>query len=131
MLEGLLLAVQPLNLALAAVGALCEQRQSAIGVVVMLARHMRQIGLARVGVEQRLGKGEMSKLVGAPPFAVDKLRAQAGRYEPRALGKACERLSEADAALKGFAPMTRTLGRQLGERVILEALVTELIELAS
>lgn len=115
--------------ALAAVARLFDQRQSPIGVVVMLARHMRQLGLLHAGREQNLSKGEVARLVGAPPFVVDKLASQARRYAPAAVERALVLLSEADGALKGMAPMTKTLGRGLGERVVVDRLVSRLIGL--
>ena len=115
--------------ALAGVASLCAQRQSAIGVVVMLARHMRQVGLCHVGLAERVGKGEMSKLVGAPPFVVDKLMTQARRYSADAVASAAVALTEADRALKGQAPRYKTLGRQLGEQIVLHGLVTRIVSL--
>ncbi len=112
----------------AAVAALCEQRQSAIGVVIMLARHMRQIGLCHVGLEQQLPKSEMARLVGAPPFVVDKLLRQARRYSAAAVDAALTRLHQTDCGLKGVDrySVSKTLGRDLGERVLLDRLVTDL-----
>jgi DNA polymerase-3 subunit delta len=118
-----------LSRALAGVSSLCAQRQSAIGVVVMLARHMRQIGLVHVGQAERLGKGQMAKLVGAPPFVVDKLMGQARRYSSTAVATAAVALTEADRALKGQAPKYKTLGRQLGEQIVLHELVTRIVSL--
>ena len=118
--------------ALAAVGALCEQRQSSIGVVMMLARHMRQLGLCHVAIEERVARSEVAKLVGAPPFAVDRLMGQARRYSADAVAMALARLHQTDAGLKGLETVSvaKTLGRDLGERVLLDRLVTDLIALA-
>jgi DNA polymerase-3 subunit delta len=118
-----------LRRALGTVASLFEQRQSPIGLVIMLARQLRQLGLCHVAIGRRLPRGETARLVGVPPFIVDKLLAQARRYRPRAVAEGLIRLSEADRALKGQAPMMKTLGRAAGERVILEQLVTELIAL--
>ncbi len=117
--------------ALAAAVALCDQRQSAIGVVVMLARHMRQLGLCHAGRAERLPKGDLARLVGAPPFVVDKLVRQTARYSADAVERALVELSEVDRALKGQRPMSRTLGRDLTERVLLEGLVRDLVGYAS
>jgi DNA polymerase-3 subunit delta len=116
---------------LAAVAALCEQRQSAIGVVIMLARHMRQLGLCHVAMSERRPKSEMARLVGAPPFVVDKLIRQARRYGPPAIAAALGKLHRADRGLKGMEAANRTLGRELAERVLLERLVSELVGLGS
>ena len=116
--------------ALAALGALCDQRQSSIGVVMMLARHMRQLALAHAGQAERMPKGELIKLLGVPPFIVDKLTAQARRFSPAAFDRAFRRLAEADYALKGGRPMLKTLGRDLGDRVVLDRLVSDLLAMA-
>jgi DNA polymerase-3 subunit delta len=130
--------------ALAAVSALCDQRASGVGVVVMLARHVRQMALIHGGKAADLGKAELAAKVGAPPFVVERLTAQARRYHPHGLVEAAALLGAADAALKGLpldasrgvtvegvtGTALKTLGRQLGERVILERLVTRLVELA-
>ncbi len=118
--------------ALSAIGALSEQRQSSIGVVMMLARHMRQLGLCHVALEQRVARSELARVVGAPPFVVDKLMKQARRYSADAVAVALARLHQTDAGLKGLASVSlaKTLGRDLGERVLLDRLVTDLIALA-
>jgi DNA polymerase-3 subunit delta len=116
--------------ALEAVAALCDQRQSAIGVVAMLARHMRQVGAALEGMSERLSNREMAKRIGAPPFAVDKITRQARRYSPPSVARALAILSELDRALKGGRGYTKTLGRDLSERVALDRVVGELIGLA-
>ncbi|MCA9679459.1 MAG: DNA polymerase III subunit delta [Kofleriaceae bacterium] len=129
--------------ALAAVASLSDQRQSAVGVLTMLGRHVRQLSLVHAGRARGLVKGQLAQLVGAPPFVVDKLSQQARRYAPAALARAAALLTTADRALKGMpvdpaagdAPeglsgtIQKTLGRQLGERVMLERLVVELIGL--
>lgn len=122
--------------ALAAVSSLCDQRQSAIGVVAMLARHVRQLALVHAGKARGAGKGELAQLVGAPPFIVDKLTAQARRYQPEALAEAQGLLADVDRSLKGqvldvepSGATVKTLGRQLGERIVLERLVAKLCHL--
>jgi DNA polymerase-3 subunit delta len=118
-----------LTAALAAVAALCEQRQSPIGVVVMIARFMRQLALCHVAQARRMSNEEAVKLVGVPPFLVQKVMGQARRYDQAGLARAARRLAEADQSLKGMDDTIKILGKQLGERVILDRLVTELLEL--
>jgi DNA polymerase III subunit delta len=113
-----------------ALAALFDQRQSAIGVLVMLGRHMRQLGLYHAGLAERLPKGELARVIGVPPFVVDKLGDQARRYQPEAVQRAIGRISEADRALKGQAPGMKTLGRHLGERVVLDRVVGDILALA-
>jgi len=113
-----------------AVHALFDQRQSAIGVIVMLARHMRQLGLVHKANADKVPRSEVAKMVGAPPFVVDKLRKQAGHYSPPAVARALRLLGQADRALKGQAQMMRTLGRHLGERVIMDRLVGQILDMS-
>ncbi len=128
--------------ALTAVASLCDQRESAVGVIVMLARHVRNLatlhGLRAAGVP----RNEWGARVGVPPFVVDKLAAQARSYTPAALATAIARLAGADRALKGditldglsspfTGPQMKALGRELGERIILEQVVGGIVELAS
>ena len=128
--------------ALAAVASLCDQRESAVGVVVMLARHIRQLSLVHVLRTQNVPRGEWGGRIGAPPFVVDKLLAQARSYTPDALAQATQRLAMADRALKGditlttdtapwTGPQLKALGRELGERVILEQVVDGIVRLAA
>jgi DNA polymerase-3 subunit delta len=113
-----------------AVAALCGQRESAVGVVVMLARHMRQLAMCHAAVAERLPKNEMPRALGVPPFVVDKLLRQARRYGAHAAAAALVKLAEADAALKGMAPAQKTMGRELGEQILLERLVDGIVGLA-
>lgn len=113
--------------ALAAVASLTDQRQSAIGVVAMMARHVRQLDLCHVAQARRLAKGEAAKLVGVPPFVLGKLMTQARRYDARAVATALGKLSLADRELKGQTDTLKVMGRQLGERVVLDRLVTEIV----
>jgi DNA polymerase III subunit delta len=128
--------------ALSAVSSLTDQRQSAIGVLVMLARHIRQLSLLHAGRAQGLGKGELAQAVGVPPFIADKLAQQARRYTPGALARATRLIADADRALKGqviedemrvegiSGAAAKALGRQLADRMILERLVTEIVGMA-
>jgi DNA polymerase-3 subunit delta len=127
--------------ALAAVGSLCDQRESAVGVVVMLARHIRQLALVHAMRAANTPRNEWGSRLGVPPFIVDKIVAQARAYSPAALAAAVRRLAEADRALKGdqtlttdvhafTGPQLKALGKELGERVILEQTVDEIVQLA-
>src|SRR5262249_11701078 len=87
--------------ALAAVAKLCDQRESAVGVVVMLARHIRQLSMVHVMRSQNVPRGAWGSRIGVPPFVVDKLAQQARSYSPTALATATQRLANADRALKG------------------------------
>jgi DNA polymerase-3 subunit delta len=128
--------------ALAAVTKLCDQRESAVGVVVMLARHVRQLSLLHVMRNEGVPRPAWASRIGVPPFVVDKLVAQARWYSSSALATATQRLALADRALKGditldmnsspwTGPQLKALGRELAERVILEQVVTGIVGLAS
>lgn len=128
--------------ALAAVASLCDQRESAVGVVVMLARHVRQMSLVHALRKQSVSRAEWGSKLGVPPFVVDKLIAQARSYRPEALAHATQQLAAADRALKGdqtlftsqgdpfTGPQLKALGKELGERVILERVVDGIVRLA-
>jgi DNA polymerase-3 subunit delta len=109
--------------ALGAVARLVEQRESAIGVTMMLARHVRQLALIKELSAERTPRSELPRLVGAPPFALDGLLAQARRFGPGALARAVDLVAQADVDLKG--PKKGALG----ERIVLERLVEGLIAL--
>ena len=134
--------------ALAAVASLCDQRESAVGVVVMLARHVRQLSLVYTLRETNVPRPSWGQMLGVPPFVVDKLIAQARSYSPGALATATQRLANADRALKGDITLTSTvtgtalggsftgpqikaLGRELAERIILERIVDGIVQLAA
>jgi len=129
--------------ALAAVASLCDQRESAVGVVVMLARHIRQLSLVYTLRETNVPRPSWGPMLGVPPFVVDKLIAQARSYAPAALAVATQRLANADRALKGDITLTSTLGgaftgpqikalgRDLAERIILERVVDGIVQLAA
>lgn len=119
--------------ALAAVSALCDQRDSALGVIAMLARHLRQLAVIHT---VRGNKSAAASALGLPPFIVDKLVPQARRYTAAALGRAMMLLATADRALKGDQLLDGTvftgfqmkaLGRDLGERIVLERVVTQIV----
>lgn len=118
--------------ALAAMDALCEQQESAIGVVTMMARHMRSLGLCHAANQQRIADpAELARYIGVPGWKVKATMAEARRYPPVVVGEALAKLSAADRELKGMTPVVKVLGRQLGERVILDRLVSDIIALRS
>jgi DNA polymerase-3 subunit delta len=127
---------------LAAVASLCDQRESAVGVVVMLARYVRQLALVHTLRANDVPRGEWASKLGVPPFVVDKLLAQARGYSRAALADATRQLAEADRAFKGdvtldgryaawTGPQMKALGRELGERVILERVVDGIVRSAA
>ena len=113
--------------ALEIIGSLADQRQSTLGVVMMLARHVRQLARTRLLLAGGASDREVARTLKVPPFVADKLTSQARRHKLRGLFRALSRLSAADRAIKGQEMKMRTLGRALGERVLLEELAAELI----
>ncbi len=112
--------------ALRAVAKLFEQRESAIGVVIMLARHVRQLAIYQELVAQRTPPGEIARLVGVPPFVIDKsLAPQARRFTAPALASALRLVSQADRDLKG------PVKAALGEEIVLTRLVEKLVMLSA
>lgn len=117
--------------ALRAVSSLCDQRQSAIGVVMMLARHVRQLAQVVDATERGVPRRGLAREIGVPPFVADKLASQARRYDKRNLARGLELLARADRELKGMGSSLKVLGRPLAERVMLEKLASRLIVLGS
>jgi DNA polymerase-3 subunit delta len=112
--------------ALRAVGKLFEQRESAIGVIIMLARHVRQLALYQSLVAERTPPGDIARIVGVPPFVIDKsLAPQSRRFAPAALSQAIRLVAQADRDLKG------PVKQALGEEVVLTRLVEKLVTLAT
>jgi DNA polymerase III subunit delta len=110
--------------ALRAVARLFEQRESAVGVAMMLARHVRQLAQVKDLLAERASPGEIGPAVGVPPFAVQGLMSQARRMTAAALARGHALLAKADRDLKG------PVKGALGERVVIERLVGELLGLA-
>jgi DNA polymerase-3 subunit delta len=135
--------------AMAAVSSLCDQRESAVGVVVMLARHIRQLSILHHLRATNVPRPQWGQAIGVPPFIVDKLVAQSRSFSAAALAVATQRLATVDRALKGditlmsrpdaygaggvpwTGPTMKALGRELGERVMLEQVVDGIVALAS
>jgi DNA polymerase-3 subunit delta len=111
--------------ALGAVARLFDQRESPIGVAMMLARHFRQLGLAQEAAQGGARGADLPRLLGVPPFAVDGLVAQAKKLAPGAVPRAIALLARADRDLKG--PKKGAVG----ERIVLERLIGELLDATS
>ncbi|MBK9070553.1 MAG: DNA polymerase III subunit delta [Myxococcales bacterium] len=110
---------------LAALRALADQRESAIGVLAMVTRFARQVIKAQELLARGAPRGDFPGQLGVPPFAVDKLvdAAKRLRLPPTVMVE----LAATDAALKGgdvgdgfiSAGQMKALGRQDGEEVAL------------
>ena len=66
----------------------------------MIARHFRQLLKTRIHLYLGTPGQELPRAVGAPPFMVKKLAAQAKRFRGADLEAALARLAKADLELK-------------------------------
>jgi DNA polymerase-3 subunit delta len=111
--------------AMRAAARLFAQRESAVGVAMMLARHVRQLGQIRELLAQRASTTQIQEALKLPPFIVNQLIPQARRYAVISLARAVRLVSQADVDLKG--PKKGALG----ERVLVERLVEDLLSLGN
>ena len=109
--------------ALRAIGKLFDQKESSVGVAMMLARHFRQLALAKEAASERVPSHELPRRIGAPPFAVDGLMKQARRLPPQSFSLAFGLLAKADRELKSSTKAA------LGERILVERLALALLDL--
>lgn len=98
------------------------QREPALRVLALVARHYRLLLWTRELVERRASPGEMASALQLPPFVVDKLRRQAADLSLERLVKAHAAIKARDRQLKG--------GRLSGARA-LEGLALELMSAPS
>lgn len=109
-----------------AVAKLFEMRESPIGLVIMLARHFRQLAIYKECLAAGTPKDELPRLIGVPPFVMDKsLGPQSRRFSSDKLQAAISLLAETDRSLKGATKAA------LGEQVVVERLVDQLLQSAS
>ncbi len=106
--------------ALVAARKMLAARESAIGMVAMLARHARQ--LARIkALGARPSEGDIASALGVSPFFARPLGEQARRYAEAGLGRVLGLLAQADRDLKG------PVKAALGEDVVLERLLDRVV----
>jgi DNA polymerase III subunit delta len=79
---------------------LLNHQQEPIMIGAMIARHFRQLLKTRIHMHLGTPEQALPGAVGAPPFMVKKLMAQARRFRGSTLEKALERLARADFELK-------------------------------
>lgn len=80
---------------------LVVQREPALRVLALVARHYRQLLTTREMLDRRVAPAEMASVMGLPPFVVDKLRRQASRLSVDGLVKGHALIKAADRQLKG------------------------------
>jgi DNA polymerase III subunit delta len=90
-------------------------RQHPLPILAMIARHFRNLVKAKAALDSGAGRDEIQRLVGIPPFAVDKILRQA-KAQPLSVWTAgLEAIAETDKALKGGA----LEGHRAMERLVL------------
>lgn len=79
---------------------LLDQGQSEIGIVNLLARHMRILLTVRTGLDQGVGGTKLANLANVSPYFIDEYSAQAKLWPVRKLEDSLVLLGETDKALK-------------------------------
>ena len=102
--------------ALSLARSLLSAREEPLRINSMLARHVRQLLAMRAHLHLKTPQNELASAVGAPPFVVRKLAAQARRFRGAELERALARLSLADVELKS----SRRPGGMIIEEVVLD-----------
>jgi DNA polymerase-3 subunit delta len=102
-------------------------RNEPSGVLYMLKRHVETLDLAA-----HLPTDDRSRAAAAlkvPPWKVDKVLAQSRNFDRRRLGRAYRALAEAEAGLRGRAPITleSSGGVNDGDRLVVELALARLL----
>ncbi|MFN3698501.1 MAG: DNA polymerase III subunit delta [Pseudobdellovibrio sp.] len=87
-------------LALEQIVNLLDQGQSEIGIVSLLARHMRILLTVRSGMDQGIGGAKLAGLANVSPYFIDEYCDQAKKWSVKRLEESLVLLSETDRALK-------------------------------
>jgi DNA polymerase-3 subunit delta len=86
--------------ALEQIVSLLDQGQSEIGIVSLLARHMRILLTVRAGLDQGIGGAKLANIANVSPYFIDEYAAQAKIWPVRKLEDSLVLLGETDKALK-------------------------------
>ena len=86
--------------ALKALASLLDQNQNEIGLITMIARHIRSLSRLQKGQKQKLNKSQLSQKTGISPYFLKTYLAQSHIWSEEQIYKAMEALSETDKALK-------------------------------
>lgn len=87
-------------LALEQIVNLLDQGQSEIGIVSLLARHMRILLTVRSGMDQGIGGSKLAGLANVSPYFIDEYCDQAKKWSVKRLEESLVLLNETDRALK-------------------------------
>lgn len=80
--------------------SLMDQGQSEIGIVALVARHIRLLMTIKRGLEEGLYGGKLANYAQVPPYFLDQYLAQAKLWNTKKLEQTLVVLSETDRALK-------------------------------
>ena len=86
--------------ALEQIVSLLDQGQNEIGIVNLLARHMRILLTVRTGMDQGIGGTKLANLANVSPYFIEEYCAQAKGWPVRKLEDSLVLLGETDKALK-------------------------------
>ena len=86
--------------ALALIGQLVETGTSPIMLLGVLRNQIRRWTIAKAAIRQGMAPDEMAKLLGVPPFAIDRLRRQVAKPSPVFLRGLYRKLLATDRRLK-------------------------------
>lgn len=87
-------------LALEQIITLLDQGQNEIGVVSLLARHMRILHTVRMGMDQGVGGSKLANMANISPYFIDDYCDQAKNWSVKKLEDSLVLLSQTDKALK-------------------------------
>ena len=88
--------VQSLNL----LAHLLGQNQNEMGLLALLARHIRILSKIQEGEKQKLGKNQLAQKAGIPPYFLKNYLNQAQLWSERQIQETLEALFSTDKALK-------------------------------
>lgn len=80
---------------------LISQGQSEVGVVSLIARHLRILMTAKAGLEKNFSESELAQVCGVPPYFLRQYLDQSRRWSKEELRKGLLRTSITERRLKG------------------------------
>jgi DNA polymerase-3 subunit delta len=104
--------------ALRSLASLLSMGEHPLMIVTMMARHCRQILIAKESLLQGISSREIASAAQIPSFMVDKFLSQARAFDPASVQETYIRLAEIDRRLKSTS---------LDGRVMLESLICNLV----
>ena len=79
---------------------LLENHQSVLGVLVLVARHIRILSRIREGQKQGLGRSQLIATAGVPPYFMNNYLSQAGMWTESQIIHTMEAIYETEKMLK-------------------------------